>query len=142
MNVSNVKPFSKSFFRHFWLFYAFMVRITSCNCVIKDFPGIKNLYGLNEPNSLINLSGLNDLDSLMVGSSLASKWPISVPVCGMDHQNSNFSLIDLTLARFDRERFALEHNLSMILTLRLALGVFCYFVTYFCDVSTSLISLL
>ena len=29
----------------------------------------------------------------MVGSSLAPKWPILVPFCGMDHQKSNFSLI-------------------------------------------------
>ena len=30
---------------------------------------------------------------VMVGSSLAPKWPILVPFCGMDHQKSNFSLI-------------------------------------------------
>ena len=31
--------------------------------------------------------------NLMVGSSLAPKWPIPVPFCRMDHQKSNFSLI-------------------------------------------------
>ena len=30
---------------------------------------------------------------LMVGSSLASKWPILVPFCRLFHQKSNFSLI-------------------------------------------------
>ena len=29
----------------------------------------------------------------MVWSSLAPKWPIMVPFCGIDHQKSNFSLI-------------------------------------------------
>ena len=35
---------------------------------------------------------------LMVGSSLAPKWPILAPFCGMDHQKSNFSLISDTLS--------------------------------------------
>jgi len=30
---------------------------------------------------------------LTVGSSLAPKWPIQVPFCGLDYQKSNFSLI-------------------------------------------------
>ena len=56
----------------------------------------KNLY------SLTNLSGLNDLNSLissknllilMVRWSLAPKWPILVHFCGMDHQKSKFLLI-------------------------------------------------
>ena len=34
----------------------------------------------------------------MVSSSLAPKWPISVPFCGMDHQKSHFSLISDTLS--------------------------------------------
>jgi hypothetical protein len=51
---------------------------------------------------LNNLSGLNDLNSLilsknllilMVRWSLAPKWPILVHFCGMDHQKSNFLLI-------------------------------------------------
>ena len=55
----------------------------------------------------MDLNGLNDLDSLislknllilMVWSSLAPKWPIPVPFCGMDHQKSNFSLISDTLS--------------------------------------------
>ena len=33
------------------------------------------------------------LFSLMVGSSIAPKWLIPVPFCGMDHQISNFLLI-------------------------------------------------
>ena len=35
---------------------------------------------------------------LMVGSSLAPKWPIWAPFCGMDHQKSNFSLISDTFS--------------------------------------------
>ena len=34
----------------------------------------------------------------MVWSSLAPKWPIPVPFCGMDHQKSNFSLTSDTLS--------------------------------------------
>ena len=34
----------------------------------------------------------------MVWSSLAPKWPIPVPLCGIDHQKSNFSLISDTLS--------------------------------------------
>ena len=34
----------------------------------------------------------------MVWSSLAPKWPIPVPFCGMDHQKSNFSLISDTFS--------------------------------------------
>ena len=70
--------------------------------LLSDFPCIRNLSGLNDLYSLNNLHGLNDLYSLissktllivMVGSSLAPKWPILVPFCGMDHQKSNFLLI-------------------------------------------------
>jgi hypothetical protein len=35
LNVSNVKLFSKLFFQHFWLFYAFLVRMTACTLHIK-----------------------------------------------------------------------------------------------------------
>ena len=56
--------FQNLFFQHFWLFYAFLVTITACTCILSDFPGIKNLYGLNDPNSISNLSSLNDLYSL------------------------------------------------------------------------------
>ena len=38
LNVSNVKLFSKSFFQYFWLFYAFLVRMTACTFHIKWFP--------------------------------------------------------------------------------------------------------
>ena len=67
-----------------------------------DFPGLRNLSRLIDLNSLCNLTGLNSLNSpissknyliLMVWSSLAPKWPILVPFCGMDHQKSNLSLI-------------------------------------------------
>ena len=67
----------------------------------------KNLCSLNDLSGLNSLNGLNDLDSLisskkllilMVWSSLAPKWPIPVPFCGMDHQKSNFSLIFDTLS--------------------------------------------
>ena len=39
LNVSNVKLFSNFFFQRFWLFYAFLVRITACTLNIKLFPG-------------------------------------------------------------------------------------------------------
>ena len=61
----------------------------------------------NDLYSLNNLSGLNDLDGLissktllilMVWSSLAPKWPLPVPFCGIDCQKSNFSLISDTLS--------------------------------------------
>ena len=66
-----------------------------------DFPVLRTSAecSLNDLNSLNNLNGLNDLDSLisskillilMVGSSLAPKWPILAPFCGMDNQNSIF----------------------------------------------------
>ena len=38
LNVSNVKLFSKIYFQHFWLFYAFLVRMTACTLHIKWFP--------------------------------------------------------------------------------------------------------
>ena len=67
----------------------------------------KNLCSLNDLSGLNSLNGLNDLDSLissktllilMVWSSLAPKWPLPVPFCGMDCQKSNFSLISDTLS--------------------------------------------
>ena len=60
--------------------------------ILSDFPGIRNLSGLNDLYSLNNLGGLNDLYSLisskkllilMIGSFLAPKWPIMAPFCGM-----------------------------------------------------------
>ena len=38
LNVQNVKPLSNFFFQHFWLFYAFLVRMTACTLHIKWFP--------------------------------------------------------------------------------------------------------
>ena len=38
LNVSNVKLISKFSFQHFWLFYAFLVRMTACTLHIKWFP--------------------------------------------------------------------------------------------------------
>ena len=38
LNVSNVKLLSISFFQHFWLFYAFLVRMTACTLHIKWYP--------------------------------------------------------------------------------------------------------
>ena len=55
--------------------------------ISSDFPGL-GTCSLNNVYSLNNLSGFNDLGSLisskilfnlMVGSSLAPKWPVSVP---------------------------------------------------------------
>jgi hypothetical protein len=67
--------------------------------VISRASGFKNLSSLDDLN---NLTGLNDLDnlisskkllSLMFLSTLAPKWPILVPQCGMDHQKFPFLLI-------------------------------------------------
>ena len=67
----------------------------------------KNLCSLNDLSGLNSLNGLNDLDSLissktllilMVWSSLAPKWPLPIPFCGIDRQKSNFSLISDTLS--------------------------------------------
>ena len=67
-----------------------------------DFQGPKNLCSLIDLSSLGNLIGLISLTSpisskkfliMMVWSSLAPKWTILVPFCGIDHQKSNFSLI-------------------------------------------------
>ena len=55
----------KFFFQHLWLLYVFLVRMTACTIILSDFPGIKNLNGLNDLNSLNNLRGLNDLNSLI-----------------------------------------------------------------------------
>ena len=38
LNVPNVKPFSNFFFQHFWLFNAFLVRMTTCILHIRWFP--------------------------------------------------------------------------------------------------------
>jgi hypothetical protein len=40
--------------------------------ILSDFPGIRNLSGLNDLNSLTYLSGLNDLDSLILSKHLLS----------------------------------------------------------------------
>ena len=70
LNVSNVKLFSKIYFQHFWLFYAFWWEWQLAYYILSDFPGIKNLNGLNDLNSLNNLSGLNDLYSLILSKNL------------------------------------------------------------------------
>ncbi len=67
----------------------------------------KNLCSLNDLSGLNSLNGLNDLDSLissktllilMIWSSLAPKWPLPIPFCGIDGQKSNFSLISHILS--------------------------------------------
>ena len=68
-----------------------------------DFPSLKtsatsDLSGLNSFNDLDSLVSLKDLLILMLWSSLAPKWLIPVPFCGMDHQKSNFLLIFDTLS--------------------------------------------
>ena len=40
--------------------------------------------------SVASMTSTKHLLILMFGSSLAPKWPIPVPFCGMNHQNSNF----------------------------------------------------
>ena len=63
--------------------------------ILSDFPGIRNLSGLNDLNSLNNLDGLIELSSLnsskkllrmMFPSTLAPKCPILAFSCGLDCQ--------------------------------------------------------
>ena len=63
----------KIFFQHFWLLYAFLVRMTACTLHMKSFSGINNLNGLNDLNSLNNLSDFNDLNSLISSKTLYFK---------------------------------------------------------------------
>ena len=67
-----------------------------------DFWAFRNLCSLIDLISLCNLTGLYSLKSpispknfliLMVGSSLAPKWPIVVSFYGIHHQKSNLLLI-------------------------------------------------
>ena len=71
------------------------------------FSSLCDLCSLLDLTSLCDLNGLYSLKCLfspknflvlMVGSSLAPKWPIWAPFCGMDHQKSNFSLISDTFS--------------------------------------------
>ena len=71
LNVQIVKPLSKIFFQHSWLFYAFLVRMTFIYS--SYIPGIKNLSGLNDLNGLSDLKGLNDLCSLISSKNLNFK---------------------------------------------------------------------
>ena len=59
-------------------------------CNLNDLYSLNNFSGLNYLNSLISSK---ELLNLMVGSSLAPKWPIPVHFCWRDHQKSFFSLI-------------------------------------------------
>ena len=75
--------------------------------LISDFPGLKTSVAsmrINGLYSLNNLRGLYDLYSLisskkvlllMVGYPMATKLPILVFFCGMDHQKPKFSLISV-----------------------------------------------
>ena len=65
--------FSNYFFSHFWLFYAFSMRMTACTLHIKWFHWHQESNGINDLNSLNNLSGLNDLNSLISSKNLYFK---------------------------------------------------------------------
>ena len=71
------------------------------------FSSLCDLCSLLDLTSLCDLNGLYSLKCLfspknflvlMVGSSLAPKWPILAPICEMNHQKSKFSLISYTLS--------------------------------------------
>ena len=64
-----------------------------------DFWAFRNFCSLIDLISLCNLTGLHSLYSpisskffliMMIGSSLAPKWPIRVPFCVRNNQKSNF----------------------------------------------------
>ena len=63
-------------------------------CSLKDLSDLNSLNDLNDLDSLISS---NILLIMMVWLSLAPKWPLPVPFCWIDHQQSNFSLISDTL---------------------------------------------
>ena len=71
------------------------------------FSSLCDLCSLLDLTSLCDLNGLYSLKCLfspknflvlMVGSSLAPKWPILSLFCGIIHQKSKFSLISYTLS--------------------------------------------
>ena len=70
------------------------------------FPGLKtSAASMTSAASTASMASMTSSASfhqkksliLMIWSSLATKWPIPVPYCGMDHRKSNFSLISDTL---------------------------------------------
>ena len=72
-----------------------------------DFPGLKTFAAsMTSVASTASVASMTSKASfyqkklliLMVWSSIAPKWLILVPFCGMDHQKSNFSLISGTLS--------------------------------------------
>ena len=70
MNVQNVKPLSNFFFNISGFFMPFWWEWQLLLYILSDFPGIKNLNGLNGLN---NLRGLNDLYSLISSKNLYFK---------------------------------------------------------------------
>jgi hypothetical protein len=70
LNVPNVKLLSNFFFNIFGFFMPFWWEWQLALYMLSDFPGIKNLSGLNDLNSL---SGLNDLYSLISSKNLYFK---------------------------------------------------------------------
>ena len=95
LSVPNVKLFSIFFFNVFGFSMPFWWECQLALYILSAFPGIKNLNGLNDLDSL---NSSKYLLILMVWSFLAPNWPIPVPFCGMDHQKSNFLLISDTFS--------------------------------------------
>jgi hypothetical protein len=62
------------------------------------FLGLRNICSLIDLTSLNSPISLHNFLILMVSTFLATKWPILVLFCEMDHQKSNFSMIFSTLS--------------------------------------------
>ena len=87
------------------LILSFLGWITVCiiSTHSSNYLGLRtSAVSMTSTASITSVQWSNDLDSLnsskhllilMFGSFLAPKWPMPVPLCGMDHQNSIFSLI-------------------------------------------------
>ena len=97
----------KNFFFSNYQYKAEFKNLDDSEVFSSDFSSLRNLCSHIDLIGLCNLSGLNSLYShissknfliLMVQSSLAPKWPIWIPLCGMDHEKSTFLLISEALS--------------------------------------------
>jgi hypothetical protein len=83
-NSLNVSTKCKAIFNFFFNVFSFFMHFCwewhLAPCTLSDFPGIRNLSGLNDLNSLNNFSGLNDLYSLISSKKLLGylSWSLNV----------------------------------------------------------------